>query len=146
VIADGVPVAVVDRLEAVEVDHQQSDHFAAAFGARQNTAQFLEKQRPIGQPGERIVVRQLAQFGFALTQAIVRFSQFQRTLHNALFERLFRLLQGLHRLFLGAQHLVVRQIHFLANGERARGNREAEQERLHRRTDLAAILGDQVAG
>ena len=46
-------------------------------------------------------MRQLAQFGLTLPQALVGFGQFGSAPHNPLFKCSLRLLQGVHRRHLG---------------------------------------------
>jgi hypothetical protein len=50
-VADGVPEAVVDGLEVVEVDHGQAQRLTRG---QQLVGRLLE-QGPVGQPGERVV-------------------------------------------------------------------------------------------
>src|SRR3546814_4028481 len=58
-VADGVPQRIVDRLEAVEVDHQQR---AARFGldrVLQRAGEILVEAEAVGQAGEIVVARHL---------------------------------------------------------------------------------------
>ena len=57
-IADAVPERVVDRLEVVEVDEQRRDRCLAAARAREHLLDAVEDQRPVREPGQRIVGRQ----------------------------------------------------------------------------------------
>src|SRR5712692_11075820 len=53
-----VAEAVVEHLEAVEVDEQNREVVAlAAAHARQRLAEAVHEERAVGQPGERIVER-----------------------------------------------------------------------------------------
>ena len=53
--------AVVEQLEAVQVDMHQSDAAAALAGALAGIVQTLLEQAAVGQAGQIIVVRQVAQ-------------------------------------------------------------------------------------
>ncbi len=55
VVTDGVPEAVVDLLEPVEVDHH--DGAPAGAGPVDGPLELLGEPAPVGQPGERVVVR-----------------------------------------------------------------------------------------
>jgi hypothetical protein len=52
-----VPEGVVDRLEVVEVDQQQFHPAAAAQVAGDRLVHPVAEQRPVGQPGERVLER-----------------------------------------------------------------------------------------
>ena len=56
-----MPEAVVDELEVVQVDIQHSHPGAGALGAGQRQLQVLLEQDAVGQPGQRVVVRQAGQ-------------------------------------------------------------------------------------
>ena len=58
-VAGGVPEAVVDRLEAVEVDEQQRDAGAAPPGDLQGVLDPVEQQAAVGEVGEQVVARQV---------------------------------------------------------------------------------------
>src|SRR5689334_21862557 len=54
-----VPVAVVDRLEMVDVDHEERERRARALGARLVVLEALGELAPVGEAGERVVLREL---------------------------------------------------------------------------------------
>ena len=56
-VADVVAEAVVDQLEIVEVDERHAARAAVAVGDAQSLLQPIAQQVPVGEPGERIVVR-----------------------------------------------------------------------------------------
>jgi hypothetical protein len=56
-VADVVAEGVVDGLEAVEVEVADAD----VRGGGQRRVELLEEQRAVGQPGERVVLRLVAQ-------------------------------------------------------------------------------------
>ena len=60
-VARVVPERVVDLLEAVEVDQQQRGRLAAALGGRQRVRHAVVEQRAVGQVGEVVVQRLVAQ-------------------------------------------------------------------------------------
>ena len=53
-VAGAVAEAVVDDLEAVEVEEQHGDA-RPALGARQGLREPVDEERPVGQAGERVV-------------------------------------------------------------------------------------------
>ena len=53
-IARAVSEAVVDDLEAVEIEEQHREQLASALGARQGMGEAIDEERSIGQAGERI--------------------------------------------------------------------------------------------
>ena len=59
-VARGVAEGVVDRLEAVEVEHEHGDVDALALPAGQRVSEAVERERAVGQPGERVVQRGMA--------------------------------------------------------------------------------------
>ena len=59
-VAGGVAEGVVDRLEAVEVEHEDRDVDALALPAGQGVSEAVERERAVGQPGERVVQRGMA--------------------------------------------------------------------------------------
>ena len=59
-VADLVAEAVVDELEAVEVEEQDARQPAAAAQARERLLEAVEEQHAVGQPGERVVQRAVA--------------------------------------------------------------------------------------
>ena len=59
-VTEVVAEAVVDRLEAVQVEEAHPDPLPGAGGV-EHPAQRLEEQRPVGQPGQRVVQRLEAQ-------------------------------------------------------------------------------------
>ncbi len=56
-VAGDVSEAVVDVLEGVEVDEQDSDPRAGAGGAGERVVEPVHEQQPVRQPGERVVER-----------------------------------------------------------------------------------------
>ncbi len=64
-IADGVSQAVVDHLEAIEVDVEDGEPPAIARGAGDRLTEPIEEQLPVRQPGQRVVVREVRQRGLA---------------------------------------------------------------------------------
>ena len=54
-VAGVVAVAVVDHLEAVEIEEEQGDSRSSALGAGQRQLEVVEQQGPVGEPGERVV-------------------------------------------------------------------------------------------
>ena len=63
-VADGVPEAVVDALEVVEVDEDDRDRLR--FGDR--VREPLAEQRAVGQAGQRVVPGVMTQYGLAAAQ------------------------------------------------------------------------------
>ena len=60
-------IAVIDRLEVVEVDQQQGDRLAMAFGVGQGGFAALDQVAAVGQLGQRVVEGGMLQFVFTLT-------------------------------------------------------------------------------
>ena len=58
-VAGGVAVGVVDGLEAVEIDHQQREGLAAAFGARAFFRQALQQMAAVADAGEIVEQREI---------------------------------------------------------------------------------------
>ena len=56
VVADDVAEAVVDELEAVEVDEADGDVRAVAIGAAEGDLEMLAEEHPVREPGQRVVV------------------------------------------------------------------------------------------
>ena len=54
---------VVDRLEAVEVEHQDRERLAVTGHARQRLVHLLHEQRPIGEAGQGVVARHVRKLG-----------------------------------------------------------------------------------
>ena len=63
VIADLVAKAIVDRLEVIQIKHQQTQTLTMASHPRGGTAQAIFQQLAIGQAGQRIVEGHRRQFG-----------------------------------------------------------------------------------
>ena len=59
-VAEVVAEAVVDRLETVEVEEADADPLLRP-GVGEDLTEGLEEQRPVGQPGQRVVQRLEAQ-------------------------------------------------------------------------------------
>ena len=55
-----MPVGVVDDLEIVKVQQQQRDQVAAASGQGQRLLRAIAQKSAVGQPGQRIVVSEVA--------------------------------------------------------------------------------------
>ena len=53
---------VVDRLEALDIEHDQREHAGAAAGCVQRLRQAVLEQGPVGQLGERIVQGEIVDF------------------------------------------------------------------------------------
>ena len=54
--------AVVDRLEVVEVDEQDGQPAAAPrCGSDERVLEAVDEQRPVGEPGQRVVERLVAE-------------------------------------------------------------------------------------
>ena len=62
-VADGVPVAVVDELEAVDVEHHEARRHRIALGERDGRGQLLLERTAVEQPRQRVVVGQMLQLG-----------------------------------------------------------------------------------
>ena len=63
-VAGGVAEAVVDRLEVVDVDqHDRQAGLGRAAEAIDRVLDPVEQQRPVGETGQRVVQRLVAQFG-----------------------------------------------------------------------------------
>ena len=60
-VAGLVAQAVVDDLELVEIDEEDGERRAGPLRAGQRVRQAVEEERPVGQPGERVVQRLVAQ-------------------------------------------------------------------------------------
>ena len=62
-VADGVPERVVDVLEVVEVDEQDRGAEPRAPARGQGPVELVEDERPVGEPGERVVARGVLERG-----------------------------------------------------------------------------------
>ena len=71
-VARGMAVGVVDRLEAVEIDHQQRERLAAAFRPRAFLGQPLQQMPPVADAGEIVEQRQI---GDLVAQPVDRHQQ-----------------------------------------------------------------------
>ena len=60
-VAGGVAEAVVDGLEVVEVDEQHGAEVAGAAAAVEGVLHPVAEQAAVGQPGERVVERLVAE-------------------------------------------------------------------------------------
>src|SRR4051794_18931321 len=56
-VARAVAEAVVDELEAIDVDEQHRDATARGLGAAQRELEVVEEQEAVGQPGQGVVQR-----------------------------------------------------------------------------------------
>ena len=63
-VADDVPVPVVDRLEVVEVENRHRQRATVPDGTRHLLGEALVKEAVIGETGQRIVRREPLEFGF----------------------------------------------------------------------------------
>ena len=61
-------MAVVDLLEAVQIDIDHGKHLLAPANLGHGLAQPVGEQGPVGQPGERIEVSDMLQFTLALLE------------------------------------------------------------------------------
>ena len=59
-VADIVALRVVQGLELIQVQDQQRAELAAAMAGAQGLAQPIHQQAPVGQPGERVEIGQVA--------------------------------------------------------------------------------------
>jgi hypothetical protein len=64
-VADGVAVAVVDQLEAVQVEEQHADRVADAGGPGELVPQPFVQRLPVAQPGQLVAEGELAGGGLA---------------------------------------------------------------------------------
>jgi hypothetical protein len=55
-VSDLVPVAVVDRLEAIEINEGQHDPLLRAPGQREQSLQLGQHMAPVRQVGQRVVI------------------------------------------------------------------------------------------
>ena len=55
-VAGGMPVGVVDGLEAIEVDEAQTDPVPTVAAARQGLREVTVEESPVGKTGELVVV------------------------------------------------------------------------------------------
>ncbi len=60
-IAGQMPEAIVDRLEAVEVEDHDRDQALVAPGPGERALQTILEQRAVGEPGQLVVLRQVAE-------------------------------------------------------------------------------------
>ena len=60
-VADRVAEAVVDRLEVVEIDEHHGELTVVAPGARERQCEAILEQRPVGEAGEIVVERLVAE-------------------------------------------------------------------------------------
>ena len=58
-VADGMTESVVDLLEAVEIEHQDRQAAPALTHGRQRLLEPLTQERPVGQVGQNVVMRQV---------------------------------------------------------------------------------------
>ncbi len=74
-VAGRVPQGVVDLLELVEVDEHQGDLFLAPGGGRERLRDAIAQQHPVGQSGQRIVVREMLQLRLPFGHGPLRIEQ-----------------------------------------------------------------------
>ncbi len=53
---------IVDRLEAVEIDHHERTARTPFVGVAQRIGHSLVQHQPVGQRGQRVVARQIGDF------------------------------------------------------------------------------------
>jgi hypothetical protein len=71
-VARGMAERVVDRLEVIEVDEQGGERRLLATRAQHQLLDAIEDQRPIRQPGERVVGRQKRELALAALELLIR--------------------------------------------------------------------------
>ena len=69
-VAGRVAVAVVHKLEVVEVDEEHGDRQVAALGARDRLLEVLLEEEAVGQVGQRVVVGQMGEPGLRGDQLV----------------------------------------------------------------------------
>jgi hypothetical protein len=62
-VPDRMAKRIVDRLEQVEIEHEDAEAFAALPQARQGFVHRFPKQRAVGQVRQRVVARQMRDAG-----------------------------------------------------------------------------------
>ena len=68
-VSGGMTVLVIDRLEAVEVEIDQSGRCVVAFGQRQRAANFAQEGAAVQHRQHHVVIGQGFQFADAAAQA-----------------------------------------------------------------------------
>jgi hypothetical protein len=66
VAARVVPKAVIDRLETIEVQEADGQRAPVAAVQLQGMGCAVDEQGPVGEPGQRVVERRVAQLGLSL--------------------------------------------------------------------------------
>ena len=74
-VAHQMAVAVVDRLEAIQVDHQHGQVGAGPFGARHGGGHFIVQRRAVGQAGEQVAGGQVLHALLGMQEARARAGQ-----------------------------------------------------------------------
>ena len=118
-VARVVAERVVDALEVIEIEEQAGDVRAVALRLREDLLQPLVEQRPVRQPGEDVVLRELV-------GVRRRDLELVRALRDLLLERALVVLHLGLRFGEPLRHVVERV------GERARARRTSARERTRR--------------
>ena len=74
-VADEMPALVVDRLEAIEVDHEYGELAVLLLGLRQRLLELSEQCASVGKPRQRVVHRQPADGTFGAHEGGLRTRQ-----------------------------------------------------------------------
>ena len=117
-VADRVAMAVVDRLEVIDVEDQQGRHRAVALAAQQFVREAVHEGAPVDEAGQGVGRREYAQVG------LERDAPRDLRLHPGAFGLAGRPLRA--RLFLVAPQRDLRPEH--ACGNQDGGDREANGE------------------
>ena len=56
-VSGHVPQGVVDNLEVVQIHVERADEVTTALGSQQHLLSTIEDERPVGEPGQRVVAR-----------------------------------------------------------------------------------------
>ncbi len=131
-VADQVAVAVVDQLEVVQVDHQQRQRPAVLPRLSQQRLEPVAEVAAVVQSGQRIALAGFAQARVCILQLRKRAAQFGGALLDLVLQQVLGLAHD--ALVLVSQHGV------------ALAKRDRQQQHLQRRTDLHAVLGEEVLG
>ncbi len=138
-ISDRAAVVVVDRLEAIEIDQQQSDLAVAAPRVLHRLLQAGVEQQPVGKARQRIGMSQRLQLAFVFAQPGVGRFQFGGARGHAPLEARLGSLQGPHQLMLGRQRLALGSVLLAPQPVDAIGQGKGEQQHLQCRADLNGI-------
>lgn len=78
-IAQGMPPAVIQLLEVVQIDKQQRPQLAAALAGGQRLAKAVEQQAAVRQPGQHVVERQPVDSSMAALRRVMSLNAWQRS-------------------------------------------------------------------